>query len=146
MSDRERAVSIRMILVKIFFVFLRVLGLKYQKIYIKLRFFYYIHFVIICKLGHRKLPEICLILLNFSHFLHLNENLIFSQVLGLKYGYKTKNQIFLHTVIQKIVQNGDAQSQKLPKLQILTKSPFWFFFSEFFLEISFVLYTKKFTF
>ena len=36
---------------------------------------------------------------------------MFSQVLGLEYGYKTKNLIFLHTLIQKIVQNGDAQSQ-----------------------------------
>ena len=41
----------------------------------------------------------------------------------------------MHTLIQKIVQNGDAQSQKLPKLQILKKSPFWIFFKNFFWKI-----------
>ena len=43
----------------------------------------------------------------------------------------------MHTLIQKIVQNGDAQSQKLPKLQILTKSPFWIFFRNFFWKFYF---------
>ena len=32
----------------------------------------------------------------------MNDNLILRQVLGLKYGYKTKKLIFLRTLIQKL--------------------------------------------
>ena len=47
----------------------------------------------------------------------MNDNLILRQVLGLKYGYKTRNEIYLLSLLQKKnVQNGDAQSQKLQKL------------------------------
>ena len=107
---------------------------KISKQYIKLRIFYYIQIVIFCKLGLRKLFEICLNLINFSHFLHLNEYVIFSWVLGFKYGYRTRNEIFLQFYLVKNVQNGDAQGQKQPKLKELTKSPFWIFFKKIFME------------
>ena len=88
-------------------------------------------------------------MLDFSEFwlfFSFVQKRLFMQTSSKEYKFISKFVIILDTNVQIFLQNGDAQSQKLPKMQIPIKSPFLIFFQKKFMGNSFYSTIRKFVF
>ena len=75
-------------------------------------------------MGQGKLTEIFMILMNFAYFFTFVQKWLFLQNSRKKYKFISMFVIILVKNMQIFLQNSDAQSQKLSKVQMPTKSPF----------------------